>query len=191
MSVNITNPIYRAVPGLIRFWGGRIRALIWMFRGIGEVSRKVIEVAVEPRQRAHRVRLTLRRIAGRICSVKHTRFDQRSRRAGDRRTQRSRDIGIAVVARDAIGAIDNFAALDRAQLAWLAAGRHDHRDRRAKQCGASEAERPRHREADEARDSEGESTSNPRAEGARARNAEGARNRIAAVTASAQAPQTR
>ena len=166
MSVNITKPIYRTVPGLIRFWSGQIRTLIRMFRGVIEVCREVIDVAVEPRQRAHRVRLALRHIAGWICAVKHTRFDQRSRRTGDRRTERTRDIGIAVMARDAIGAIDHFAAIDRAQFARLAACRDDQRDRDPQQRGARGAEPVRDRTA------------------------EGAADRVAAVTASARAPQS-
>jgi hypothetical protein len=122
ISVNTTKPIYRTVSNLIRFWDGRIRALIRMFRGIREECREVIDVTVQPRQRAHRMRPAPRRVAGRICSVEHTGFDQRSRRTGDRRTQRTGDIGIAVVTPHAVGAIDHFAALDRRQLVRFADG---------------------------------------------------------------------
>jgi hypothetical protein len=179
----ITNPIYRAVARLIRFWGGQIRALICMFGSVIEVRREVVGMTVEPRQRAHRMRLALRRVARRICSVEHARFDQRSRRTSDRWAERSVDIGIAVVTRDAIGAIDDFAALDRAQFARLGARHDDRRDRDPHQRGTRQAERAGARALQDAR------RLNPIEP--RDKNSESACNRVAAVTASAQALQSR
>jgi hypothetical protein len=71
------------------------------------------------------------------------------------------------MARDAIGAIDDFAAINRAQFARLAARPDNQRNRDAQQRGAREAEH------------------------ARARKAEGAHNRIAAVSGSGRSPRSR
>ena len=104
--------------------------------GCREIRGEVIDVPIEPRQRAHRVRLALRMIARWVITMENAGFDQRSRRAGYCRTERTLHVGIGVMARDAISAVDNFAAIDGSQFARLAAScceghAQHHRDRDA------------------------------------------------------------
>ena len=91
--------------------------------GGGEERREVIEMPVEPRQRTHRVGFALRRIAGWICSMENTRVEERSRHTRDGGADWTGQIGIGVMARAAVGAIDHGAAIGGAQLARLGAGR--------------------------------------------------------------------
>ena len=71
--------------------------------------------------------------------MKNARFDQCSRCSRNCGSERARQIGIAVVAGDAVGAIDDFAAIDGTQLSWFAAS-----------CGKREAYERRDREAESA-----------------------------------------
>src|SRR5271154_332994 len=104
-----------------------------------KISGEVVDMAVEPGQRTHRVGVALRMIARRICSMENPRLDERPRRARDRGTEGSRQIRVAVVARDAVGAIDHLAAIGGAQLARLATGRSKGDTHKRRYCDAHDA----------------------------------------------------
>jgi hypothetical protein len=87
--------------------------------GCREVRGEVVDVPIEPWQRAHRVRLALRMVPRGVIAMENAGLDQRSRRTGNRRTERALDVGIGVMARDAIGAVDDFAAIDCSQFTRL------------------------------------------------------------------------